>query len=57
MKTRSRTVTARLVLTQDSLAAINLQAKCGGAALLRLRLRVTGRTAAVTSASLVIPSH
>lgn len=57
MKTKRHLVTARLVLTRDSLAAINLQAKCGGAALLRLRLRVTGRTAVVTSTSLIVPSH
>lgn len=52
MKTKRHVVTARLVLTRDSLAAINLQAKCGGAALLRLRLRVTG-----TSTSLIVPAH
>lgn len=57
MKTKRRIVTARLVLTRDSLAAINLQAKCGGAALLRLRLRVTGRTAIITSTSLIVPAH
>ena len=57
MTTKRHVITARLVLTRDSLAAINLQAKCGGGALLRLRLRVTGRTATVTSTSLIVPAH
>lgn len=57
MKPRTRHVTAQLVLTKDDLSAINAQAKCGGAAILRLRVRITGRTAAITSSLLVVPSH
>lgn len=53
MKTRSRTRTARLVLTAGDLLHLTRAVESGGAALLTLSLRVSGpRAAVITSARL-----
>jgi hypothetical protein len=53
MKPRTRTRTARLVLTAADVRHLTRAVESGGAALLTLRLRVSGpRTATITSARL-----